>query len=94
MKTKKKFHELYYFYHSPPQYNFVSETIRLRQVRIIITMIAEQSWFLLKVCKGKIIAATRAQVKDTTSQVDVIWKNSMLTELMPHRNLLFYKMAW
>lgn len=75
-------------YTLPPEYNFVKDIIKLMQIKVVIIITAEQFW-QPRAPNGNIIAITRVHVRATINQVDVNWKSSMLTELVPHKNLLF-----
>lgn len=77
-------------YTLPPEYNFVKDITKLMQVRVAMVITAEQFW-QPRVRNGNVTAITRVHVRATTSQVDVNWKSSMLTELVLHKNLLFWK---
>lgn len=73
----------------PPEYNFVNDIIKLTNIKTVMVIISEQLLYRPYISKGNIIAKTRVHVRATTSQVDVNWKNSMLIEFRPQRNLLF-----
>lgn len=73
----------------PPEYNFVNDITKLAHTKVVILIIAERSGLLLWAPNGKIMAITRAHVRDTTNQVDVNWKSSIIMEFVSQRNWLF-----